>query len=58
MRFEDYTLSELVSSLEGELAKASNEIAHAQSDLYKVENRQRFILALIHYIKESYGGTK
>lgn len=52
MRFEDYSLEELLISLEGELAKGLNEIRHAQQDLDKAENRYGFVLALIHYIKK------
>jgi hypothetical protein len=51
MKFEDYSIEELLQSLEGELAKGLNELRHAQQDLDKAENRYGFVLALIHYIK-------
>ena len=51
MRFEDYSLEELLASLEAELAKGLNEIRHAQNDLVRAENRYSFVLALIHYMK-------
>jgi hypothetical protein len=53
MIFDEHSLEELLRSLEAEIAKGSNEIAHAQQDLEKVQNRQKFILALIHYLKHN-----
>jgi len=55
MRFEDYTVEELILSLEGEVAKTISEMRHAQADLDRAENRQKFILALLHHIKQRYG---
>ena len=55
MIFDDYSLPDLVASLEGEVAKCISEIRHAQADLDKAENRQKFILALLHHIKHRYG---
>ena len=51
MNFEDYSGIDLLKSLEGEIAKSIAEIRHAQEDLDKAMNRQKFILALIHYLK-------
>jgi hypothetical protein len=51
MDFKDHNLKDLVVSLEAEVAKSLAEVRHAQDDLDKVENRQKFILALLHYIK-------
>jgi len=58
MRFEDHDLSDLLSSLEAETAKQLNEIRYAQDDLIKIENRCKFNLALIHYLKKTYGDIK
>jgi hypothetical protein len=58
MIFDEYSLFDLLRSLEGEVAKASAEITHAQNDLDKAMNRQKFILALIHYLKQRYGDIK
>jgi len=51
MEFHNHNLKDLVTSLEAEVAKSLAEVRHAQDDLDKVENRQKFILALLHYIK-------
>jgi hypothetical protein len=51
MDFRDYSVKDLILSLEGEIAKTINEMRHAQQDLEKAENRQKFILALLHHIK-------
>jgi hypothetical protein len=51
MRFEEYEVSELLQSLEAELAKGLSEIRHAQADLDKAESRYNFALALLHYLK-------
>jgi hypothetical protein len=52
MKFEEYSLTDLLQSLEAELAKGLSEIRHAQVDLDKAENRYVFALALIHYLKK------
>ena len=52
MNFNDHSMEELITSLEAELAKSLSEIRHAQIDLDKAENRQKFILALLHHIKQ------
>jgi hypothetical protein len=52
MKFEEYSLTDLLQSLEAELAKGLSEIRHAQGDLDKAENRYVFALALIHYLKK------
>jgi len=51
MLFDEHSVEDLLKSLEGEVAKASSEITHAQQDLEKAQNRQKFILALIHHLK-------
>jgi len=52
MIFDDHTLEELLQGLEGEVAKTISELTHAQADLEKAQNRQKFILALIHHLKK------
>ena len=51
MNFSDHSIEELLISLEAEIAKTISEVQHAQQDLEKAQNRQKFILALIHYLK-------
>jgi hypothetical protein len=58
MHFEDFSVEQLILSLEGEVAKTISEMRHAQQDLDKAENRQRFILALLHHIKQRFGDIK
>jgi hypothetical protein len=52
MLFDEHSLGDLLRSLEGEIAKTMNEVTHAQQDLDKAMNRQKFILALIHHLKQ------
>lgn len=52
MRFEDLTKQELLQSMEAEVAKSLSELSHAQEDIDKANNRLKFILAIIHHIKE------
>ena len=58
MIFDEHSLLDLLRSLEGEVAKSQNEILCAQADLEKAQNRQKFILALIHHLKQRYGDMK
>ena len=52
MLFDEHSVTDLLSSLEAEVAKSMSEISHAQQDLEKATNRQKFILALIHHLKQ------
>ena len=52
MDFNDYTLKELRDSMEAEMAKCLGEIRCAQADLDKAQSRMRFILAVIHNLKD------
>jgi hypothetical protein len=54
MDFNDHTIVDILKSLEGEVAKSLNEIRHAQDDLDKAQNRQKFILAVTHHLKQRY----
>lgn len=51
MNFNDHSVDELIRSVEAELAKASNEVRHAQEDLDKATNRLKFALAVVHNIR-------
>jgi hypothetical protein len=55
MDFREHSLKDLIQGLEGEVAKSVSEIRHAQEDLDKATNRQKFILALIHHLKDRFG---
>jgi hypothetical protein len=52
MNFDETPISDLLQGLEGEIAKSISEIRHAQEDLEKAQNRQKFILAVIHHLKQ------
>jgi len=54
MNFEDLDGVSIIQTLEGEVAKALNEIRHAEDDLNKAESRLKFTLALIHNLKNRY----
>lgn len=47
-----YNHNELLRSLEAECAKSLGEIKCAQGDLDKANSRLRFILAVIHEMKD------
>ena len=49
--FDDKSTSELIRSVEGEVAKALAEIRCSKKDLEQAETRMRFILAIVHYLK-------
>jgi len=52
MDLNDYNNSDLLKSLEAECAKALNELKTAQHDIDKANSRLRFILAVIHILKQ------
>lgn len=52
MDLEQYSRVDLLRSLEAEAAKGLKEVKTAQSDLDKVNSRLRFILAVIHTLKD------
>jgi hypothetical protein len=52
MDLRDYTESELIRSLEAEIAKSFNELKCAQGDLDKINARLKFSLAVLHTIKD------
>ena len=52
MNLEDFNNKDLIKSLEAEAAKAMAEIRTVQSDIDKVNSRLRFILVVIHILKE------
>ena len=51
MDFNDVPRNSMMESLIAEVAKAMNEIRHAQDDLDKADSRLRFIIAAIHNLK-------
>jgi hypothetical protein len=51
MDFNEKSIEDLLDSLVAEVAKATNEVRHAQDDLNKADSRLRFILAAIHSLK-------
>jgi hypothetical protein len=51
MDFNDVPRTAMMESLIAEVAKAMNEIRHAQDDLDKADSRLRFIIAAIHNLK-------
>lgn len=52
MDIRDHNTQDLIRSLEAEAAKSISELRQAQSDLDKVHSRLRFIITVIHIIKE------
>lgn len=50
--WENYSLEQILQTLEMELAKSRNEIGCALDDLTKAKNRIAFILTAIHYLKK------
>lgn len=58
MDFWDHTIEDILKSLEAEVAKTLNEIRDCQTTLEKAENRQKFILATIHHLKQRYEDMK
>jgi hypothetical protein len=52
MQLQDYSSQDLIKSLEAEAAKAMAELKTAQNDLDKINSRLRFILVVIHILKE------
>lgn len=51
MDFNNLTSDEILQTLVAEVAKATNEVRHAQDDLDKADSRLRFILAAVHNLK-------
>ena len=52
MIFDDKPTSEVLASLEGEVAKTLSELRCAKTDLAQAESRMKFCLATIHYLKQ------
>ena len=52
MNFNDLTPKQIFDTLTAECAKALNEVRHAEDDLDKAESRLKFILAMIHNLRE------
>lgn len=58
MDFYQHTIQDILKSLEAEVAKSLSEIRHAEDDLEKAINRQKFILAVVHHLKQRYEDMK
>ena len=52
MDLNDYSNMDLLRSLEAESAKALAEVRSIQGDLDKVNSRLRFLLTVIHILKD------
>lgn len=52
MDLSKYSTEDLIKSLEAESAKALNELRESQGNLDKIHSRLRFILAVIHNLKD------
>jgi hypothetical protein len=50
--FDELTLDQLVRSMEAEAAKAIAEIKCARKDLEQADARLRFLLSVIHHMKD------
>jgi hypothetical protein len=50
--FDELTLDQLVRSMEAEAAKAIAEIKCARKDLEQADARLRFLLSVIHHLKD------
>jgi len=52
MIFDSLTVDQLVRSMEAEAAKAIAEIKCARKDLEQADARLRFLLSVIHHLKD------
>jgi hypothetical protein len=52
MIFDSLTVDQLVRSMEAEAAKALSEIKCARKDLEQADARLRFLLSVIHHLKD------
>lgn len=53
MIFDTKTLPEIYDSILAEVAKASSEIRCAKNDLAQAETRMKFVIATMHYLKNT-----
>ena len=51
MDFNNLNSDEVLQTVVAEVAKALNEVRHAQDDLDKADSRLRFILAAVHNLR-------
>lgn len=51
MDFNNLKNDEVLQTVVAEIAKALNEVRHAQDDLDKADSRLRFILAAVHNLR-------
>ena len=52
MIFDNHSQEDILQSLIAEAAKALAELRCAKNDLQQAENRLRFLMSAIHYIKD------
>ena len=55
MIFDDLTNQQLIRGMEAEAAKAIAEIKCARKDLEQADARLRFLLSVIHHMKDKIG---
>jgi hypothetical protein len=58
MDLENFNNKDLLQSLEAECAKSLGELKCAQGDLNKISGRLRFLLSVIHILKERFEDEK
>ncbi len=51
MDFNELSGDQVLQTVVAEVAKAVNEVRHAQDDLEKADSRLRFILAAVHNLR-------
>lgn len=50
--WNNHSLKEILKSLEGEIAKAQNEVRCAEKDLVKAQGRLQFALSGLHNLQD------
>lgn len=50
--WEKHSTTEILQSLEMELAKAQNELRCAEADVVKAKNRMAFVISAVHHLKD------
>lgn len=58
MIFDTLNAEQLLRSMEAEAAKAMSEIKCSRKDLEQADARMRFLLSVIHHLKDKIGDKK
>lgn len=58
MIFDSLNTEQLIRSMEAEAAKAMSELKCARKDLEQADARLRFLLSVIHHMKDKVGDKK